>query len=84
VGTPADEERDVELRGVGDRWMAGERVDGVTFGPRAPVEITGGAHAGTRAVVALLADVREEPVYLVELDAGGVARVRQSWLRTPA
>ena len=74
----------MELRGVGDRWMAGEQVDGVAFGPRAPVEITGGTHTATRAVVLLLSDVREEPVYLVELAAGGVARVRQSWLRTPA
>jgi hypothetical protein len=74
----------VELRGVGDRWMRGEHVAGVTFGPGAAVEITAGAHEGTRGVVRLLADLRDGPVYLVELAAGGMARVRQSALRAPA
>jgi hypothetical protein len=56
----------------------------VTFGPGAAVEITAGAHEGTRGVVRLLADLRDGPVYLVELAAGGMARVRQSALRAPA
>jgi hypothetical protein len=74
----------VELRGVGDRWMAGETVAGVEFAVRQAVTITGGARAGERGTVLLLVDVAAEPVYFVELRAGAVVRVRQSQLRADA
>ena len=74
----------MELRGVGDRWMAGERVPGVEFGVREAVEVTGGVRDGARGVVLLLAGMGTEPVYLVELADGGVVRMRQSMLRTVA
>ena len=70
----------MELRGVGDRWMAGEPVPGVQFGMREAVEITGGPRTGERGTVLLLVDVAAEPVYFVELPVGAVVRVRQSQL----
>jgi len=71
----------MELRGVGDRWMAGETVDGVTFGHGAAVEVVAGAHAGARGRVLLLLSVRPEPRYLVRISAPSVdARLAQSML----
>jgi hypothetical protein len=75
------EAESVELRGVGDRWMAGEHVPGVSFGLRQPVEITGGVHDGARGVVLLLVGIAPEPVYRVELPTGTVVRAPQSVLR---
>lgn len=69
-----------EHRGLGDRWLAGERVDGVAFEHGAEVEITRGRHAGQRGSVALLMDLGGDPLYLVDLGEGAV-RVRQSELR---
>ena len=68
------------MRGVGDRWLAGEAVDGVTFGHGARVEVAGGAHDGRRGTIALLLSLGADPAYLVALDGGGDARVRQSAL----
>ena len=67
--------------GIGDRWLAGERVDGVTFALHARVEIAGGSRDGQAGTVALLLAVRPEPRYLVALDDGTELRVRQSSLR---
>lgn len=65
---------------MGDRWLAGERVDGVAFELRAAVEIARGRYAGRRGSILLLMDVDDDPLYLVDL-GGGTVRVRQSDLR---
>ena len=73
------------LRGQGDRWLAGEPVDGVQFEHHAAVEITGGVHAGKRGLVAFLMNLDADPLYLVALESGaGDVRVRQSSLRRSA
>lgn len=72
-------------RGAGDRWLAGEMVDGVRFGLHAAVEVAAGRHTGARGRVALLLAVGDDPLYLVSLaDDQGDARVRQSSLRPQA
>ncbi len=69
-------------RGAGDRWLAGEPVDGVEFGHHAAVEIVDGRFAGARGRVELLLAIDPEPQYLVALGGGtGTAKVRQSSLR---
>lgn len=57
----------MSLRGIGDRWLAGEPVSGVTFHHNDAVEITTGEHAGSAGVILLLMGLRPEPRYLVEL-----------------
>ena len=59
------------LRGLGDRWLAGEALDGVTFGQGDRVVAPDG-HAGR---VLLLMSGPPDPLYLVELD--GVPRPRR-------
>ena len=72
----------MSLRGPGDRWLAGEPVDGVEFEQYAPVQITSGSHAGQSGSVALLLNLQTDPLYLVTLPFGaGDVRVRQSALR---
>lgn len=69
-------------RGVGDRWIGGERIEGIAFALHDVVDIVAGEHAGRRGAIVLLTRLRPEPVYLVRLDAdGGGARVPQSALR---
>ncbi len=69
-------------RGLGDRWLAGTDVPGVTFALNDAVEIVAGSRAGAIGSVILLLGVDPEPSYLVELATGaGDARVRQSALR---
>lgn len=69
------------LRGVGDRWLAGEAIDGVRHGPGARVAFAAGPRAGERATVELLVVVAPEPAYQVRTADGAVVRVRQSSLR---
>jgi hypothetical protein len=70
------------IRGVGDRWLAGEPIDGIAFGFKSAVELADGRNAGRRGTVVLLMDVSADPLYLVELGGqGGAVRVRQSSLR---
>lgn len=72
----------MSIRGQGDRWLAGERVQGVDFEHHAPVAIAAGALAGRRGSVALLMGLGDDPLYLVQLSGGGGdVRVRQSALR---
>lgn len=71
----------MSVRGAGDRWLAGERVDGVRFALHDRVEITSGARAGNAGAIILLLALAPEPRYLVSLDASGDVRVRQSALR---
>lgn len=74
----------MSLRGIGDRWLAGERIEGVLFGRGDTVSIAGGERAGERGTIVLLLDLAPEPLYLVELAAGRRdLKVRQSALRPP-
>ena len=75
-------ERALEIRGVGDRWLSGEKVDGVEFPLHARVMITMGRHAGHTGTVVFLMNLDVDPLYLVELSAGtGDVRVRGAALR---
>lgn len=68
--------------GLGDRWLAGERLAGVAFALNDAVEVTAGRARGERGTVVLLMAVAPDPLYLVELGGGaGAARVRQADLR---
>ncbi|MEO6526165.1 MAG: hypothetical protein ABIP93_06040 [Gemmatimonadaceae bacterium] len=70
------------MRGQGDRWLAGEPVDGVQFEHHASVEIIGGSLDGRTGCILLLLNLQADPVYLVALSAGaGEVRVRQSAMR---
>jgi hypothetical protein len=72
----------MSIRGQGDRWLAGEPVDGVELEQYAPVQITSGPYAGQTGTVALLLNLQADPLYLVTLAFGaGDVRVRQSALR---
>ena len=68
------------MKGSGDRWLAGETVEGVAFAHGARVEVAGGALDGRRGRIALLIALGADPAYLVTLDGGGDVRVRQSSL----
>jgi hypothetical protein len=70
-----------EMRGVGDRWLAGQEVPGVLFAHHDLVEVTAGPHAGASGTIALLIGLSPEPTYLVSLGTGGDLRARQSFLR---
>jgi hypothetical protein len=72
----------MSIRGVGDRWLAGEAVPGVAFAHNEVVEVVTGPHTGTRGAIVLLLGVEPEPVYLVQLGSKqSDVRVRQSGLR---
>lgn len=70
----------MEHLGVGDRWLEGEAIEGVRFGPKQAVEIVGGSRDGQRGRILLLIALEPEPTYLVMLDPGTELRVRQSAL----
>ena len=53
--------------GLGDRWLAGERLPGVAFAHYDTVRIVAGPHAGTEGRVILLVSPPPEPTYLVHL-----------------
>lgn len=68
--------------GIGDRWLRGAAIDGVTFAQHDAVVIETGKYAGSTGTVLLLMRVEPEPAYIVALaDGGANARVRQSELR---
>jgi hypothetical protein len=68
--------------GLGDRWLAGERIPGVAFAHNERVEIAEGRFGGRAGTVLLLMATTPEPRYLVGLGSGGGdVRVRQSQLR---
>lgn len=73
--------RPVRTSGLGDRWMAGERLPGVAFAQHDAVQVTEGAHAGRAGRVLLLAAPPPAPAYLVDLGDTVPARVAQSALR---
>ena len=66
--------------GAGDRWLAGEAVDGVRFALGDAVRVNDGRYAEERGTVALLLALAPEPLYLVRLQRGEPVRVRQSAL----
>ena len=66
--------------GAGDRWLAGEALPGVRFGPGERVAFARGSRAGQQAIVMLLVAVGPEPLYHVRADAGAELHVRQSAL----
>ena len=64
------------VHGIGDRWLAGERLAGVEFAQGAPVRVTEGRHAGETGRVALLAAPPDpEAAYVVHLEDGRMVRV---------
>ena len=67
--------------GIGDRWLRGEAVPGVTFALHDRVAITGGSRDGQVGTVVLLLATVPHPLYLVSLDGAGDLKVRQSSLR---
>ncbi len=72
----------MNIRGLGDRWLAGQAVPGVAFAQNDSVVIHVGPHAGEGGAIVMLVGVEPEPVYLIELGSGrGDVRVRQSGLR---
>ena len=71
-----------DIRGVGDRWLAGDAIDGVDFPLHARVVLTLGRHAGKAGTVAFLMNLDDDPLYLVELaDGSGDVRVRGGGMR---
>ena len=74
----------VSHAGAGDRWLAGEPLAGVAFGPGQSVALARGTRAGARATVLLLVALEPEPLYRVRVqDASGASdelHVRQSAL----
>jgi hypothetical protein len=72
----------MSVRGIGDRWLAGEAIDGVAFQRHDPVGIVGGRHEGQTGRIELLMNVEPEARYLVKLDDGErLVPVNQSALR---
>lgn len=68
--------------GLGDRWLRGEQLPGVSFALHDRVAIVGGSRDGQVGTVALLLAVAPHPLYLVTLDGDtGELKVRQSSLR---
>ena len=72
----------METRGLGDRWLAGDAIEGVLFARHDSVSIVDGPNSGESGSIVLLMGIRPQPTYLVELASGrGTARVRQAELR---
>jgi hypothetical protein len=72
----------VETRGLGDRWLAGDAIEGVLFARNDAVIVSDGPNSGERGTILLLMGIRPQPTYLVELGSGrGEVRLRQSELR---
>ena len=77
---PDETGRAARHAGVGDRWLAGEALEGVRFAAPDAVEVLIGRREGDAGTILLLVALEPEPAYLVQL---GSARVRlaQSALR---
>jgi hypothetical protein len=61
----------MNVRGAGDRWLAGEKLPGVAFALHDSVRLTRGDWTGQVGSVTLLLALAPEPLYLVRLGAGG-------------
>lgn len=69
------------IRGLGDRWLSGEPIEGIDYALHDRVTVVGGPNDGDGGSVTLLLGPAPDPLYLVTLDAGGRAvRLRQSEL----
>lgn len=66
------------VRGIGDRWLAGEAIPGVRFGWHDRVRVVAGEHAGASGWVKLLARVGARVEYVVGKEGGGEIRVRDT------
>ena len=72
-----------EVRGIGDRWLAGEAIEGVRFAHGDVVQVAAGTHAGTIGTILLLLRAHPEPRYLVRIAGEGTGvdlRLAQSSL----
>jgi hypothetical protein len=73
---------DMSVRGIGDRWLAGDVIEGVSMRRHDAVQIVAGRHEGQPGLIELLMDLQPEARYLVKLDQGGrLVPVNQSALR---
>jgi len=59
-------------------FLAHRRIIGVAFEHDDYVHITAGEHKGKKGSLVSVEELGEDPVYLVELEAGSDALVRQS------
>lgn len=73
----------MDHRRIGDRWLAGETLEGIAFARHDSVRIATGAFEGRIGGITLLLTPPPDPLYLVELrgEPGGDVRVRQSSLQ---
>ena len=72
----------MSVRGIGDRWLAGEPIEGVSVHRHDAGEIVAGRHEGQFGRIELLMDVDPEARYLVKLDeAERLVPVNQSALQ---
>lgn len=67
--------------GAGDRWLQGEKPEGVLFAHHDRVSIVGGSRDGEEGTILLLLALSPEPLYLLQLDDGPELRIRQSALQ---
>lgn len=73
----------MSVAGAGDRWLHGDKPEGVLFAQHDRVEIAEGSRAGQAGTIVLLVALEPEPVYLLEVDGDArPLRVRQSALRS--
>ncbi len=66
--------------GLGDRWLAGETISGISFGLGDAVTVLTGRGAGGIGRVRLLLGPPPDPRFVVELLDGSTVKVRQSEL----
>lgn len=72
----------MDMRGIGDRWLADETIDGVGFRRHDIVEIMTGKYEGEIGRIELLMDLAPEARYLVKLTSSGrMVPVAQSALQ---
>ncbi len=75
----------MSVRGLGDRWLAGEPIAGVAFAHHEAVVVRAGPHVGRAARVLLLASGPPDPHFLVQVEGERrPVRVRQSALARSA
>ena len=67
-------------QGLGDRWLAGEAIEGVRFAQGDRVRVRDGRHAGRDGRILLLADAPPHVAYLVEFGDARPARLPQAAL----
>lgn len=77
---PDETGRGARHHGVGDRWLAGEALEGVRFAAHDAVEVLIGRHEGDAGIILLLVALEPEPAYLVQV-GGTRVRLAQSALR---